>query len=136
MENGPPMKTEAEPAKPADTSGDSVKLQGSESMPLGASKSSPKPTNATTPKGSKKTLKNVALAGLRSKAGLVAGALADFQGAKGIIVREEIAYTAPSGRVCKAIKLILLVEDADLVAVVTKDGLEFDLVADEEKVTK
>jgi hypothetical protein len=44
---------------------------------------------------------------------------------------KETTYTAPSGRVCKAIKLILVVEDIDLVAVHTADGLDFDLVAED-----
>lgn len=131
MENGQPMKTENESGSQAGTLGASVKLLNSESMPLGASTSSKGRTTATMPKGSKKTWKSAELVELQSKAGLVAGALADFKTAKGVIVREEIAYTSPSGRVCKAIKLILLVQDVDLVAEKTTDGIDFCLVAED-----
>ena len=101
-------------------------------MPLGESpSSSPSTTTATTLRGSRKIWKNAALVELRSKAGLVAGALADFQAANGLVVVKETTYTSPSGRVCKALKLFLIVEDIDLVAVKTADGLDFDLVAGE-----
>lgn len=69
---------------------------------------------------------------MRSKAGIVAGALADFQTAKGRAVTQEIAYTAPSGRVCKAVKIILLIEDANLVVARTADGIDFNVVAGEQ----
>ena len=104
----------------------------SESMGGAELKSSKKTTTATMPKGSGKTWTTAELAALQSKAGLVAGAIADFQGVKGRIVRDEVIYTAPSGRVCKGIKLILLVEDMNLVAEKTDDGLDFNLVAVEE----
>jgi hypothetical protein len=45
---------------------------------------------------------------------------------------KEPTYTAPSGRVCKAVKLFLIVEDVDLVAEKTPDGLDFNLVAEPE----
>ena len=129
MENGQLIKTEKEPEPKADTSDAStlspvsVPTDGSESRSL------PKNTTATTLSGSRRIWKSVELEELQSKAGLVAGALADFQGAKGKVVRKEVTYTAPSGRVCKAIKLFLIVEDADLVAVKTPDGTDFNLVA-------
>ncbi len=90
-------------------------------------------TTATTLKGSKKIWKSAELVELQSQVGLVAGVLADFQMAKGLIVREEVTYKSPSGRDCKAIKLILLVEDMNLVAVKTADGIDFNLVVAEEK---
>lgn len=129
MENGQPTRTGKESENPADISGDSMKSPKLESMPLGASGSSRKSTTATMRKGSKKIWKSAALLELRSKAGLVAGALADFQTAKGLIVRDEVTYTSPSGRACKGVKLILLVEDADIVAVKTANGLDFNIVA-------
>ena len=48
-----------------------------------------------------------------------------------MVVRQEIIYVSPSGRMCKAIKLILIARDADLVAVNTTDGLDFHLVAED-----
>ena len=131
MVNGQPTKTGNAPELKAVTSDALAKSSNLGAMPLGASTSSQAPITATALKGSKKTWKSAELVELLSKAGLVAGALADFQAAKGMIVREEIAYTAPSGIVCRAIKLILLVEDVDLVAVKTADGLDFNLVAPE-----
>lgn len=47
-------------------------------------------------------------------------------------MRKEMTYTLPSGRVGRAIKLILAVKEADLVAVKTDDGIEFNLVAESE----
>jgi flavin-binding protein dodecin len=131
MGNGQPTRTGSGSASKADTSGGLAKSSNSAAMPLGASGNSNSNTAATTLNGSRKTWKNSELVELQSKAGLVAGALADFQTAKGLIVREEITYTAPSGRVCKAVKLILLVQDVDLVAEKTADGLDFYLVAGE-----
>lgn len=131
MENGQPTNKETEPASKAGTSAGLEMSSQAENTGGGASRSSQKTTTATMPKGSKKTWKIQELAELQSKIGLVAGAIADFQGAKGRIVRDEVTYTAPSGRVCKGIKLILLVEDVDLVAVKTNDGLDFNLVAEE-----
>ena len=104
---------------------------GKGSMPLGGSQSSSRNTTATTPNGSTKIWSSAELAELQSKAGLVAGALADFQTAKGLVAVKETTYTAPSGRVCKAVKLFLIVEDVDLVAEQTADGLDFNLVAGE-----
>jgi hypothetical protein len=129
MENGQPTKTGSESERKAVTSGASISLPLSESTEGNALMNSRKSTTATTLKGSLKTWTSAELAVLRSKVGIVAGAIADFQTAKGRIVRDEVIYTAPSGRVCKAIKLILLVEDVDLVAVKTGDGTDFNIVA-------
>ena len=129
MENGQPTKTGSESERKAVTSGASISLPLSESTEGNASMNSRKSTTATMSKGSLKTWTSAELAVLRSKVGIVAGAIADFQTAKGRIVRDEVIYTAPSGRVCKAIKLILLVEDVDLVAVKTGDGTDFNIVA-------
>jgi len=130
MENTQSMKTKNESASKVDTSDGSIKsklVAGSENS---ESTSSSPTTTAATPKGSTKTWTSAELAELKLRAGLVAGALADFQGAKGVVTNKEVTYTSPSGRTCKALKIILIVEDADLVAVDTPDGLDFDLVAE------
>lgn len=84
---------------------------------------------ATTLNGTQKTLKSARLQELRSKAGLVAGALADFQAKGGTVVRQEMTYKLPSGSY-KAIKFVIAVKEADLVAIKTEDGVDFDIVAD------
>jgi hypothetical protein len=132
MESGQPMKKNEEQGSKADTSGVSPKLSNSESMPLGGSQSSPSRTTATTLTDSSKTYKSAELQALRLKIGLVAGALADFQSAGGLTVMDVITYKKASGSENKAIKLLLLVRDADLVAVKTADGIDFDLVAESE----
>lgn len=130
MESLQPTKTENESESKVDTSGGLIVSQQLESTDTAASSSSLQKTMpATTLSGSPKTWKSAELRALQSKAGLVAGALSDFQGAKGLVAVKETTYTAPSGRVCKAIKLFLIVEDVDLVAVKTADGLDFSLVA-------
>lgn len=130
MESGQPTRMGNESESKADISDALTLSPNSENTQGGASKNSRIRTTATTPNASKKTWKNADLAELRSKVGLVAGALADFQGAKGIVVTQETTYTAPSGRVCKAVKLYLIVQDADLVAEKTADGLDFNLAAE------
>jgi hypothetical protein len=99
-------------------------------MPLGESQNLSPTTAATTPSDSSGTLKSAELGNLQSKAGLVAGALADFQVAGGIVVSKEVAYKAPSGRVYTAIKLYLIVKDAAILKRDSDDGLDFYLVAD------
>lgn len=131
MENTQPTKTKRESVSLVDTSGGSTRSGLVEVMEPSESKNLSANTTATTQSASTKTWKSAELAELLSKAGLVAGALADFQTAKGLVAVKETTYKAPSGRVCKAIKLFLIVEDADLVAVKTADGLDFDLVAEE-----
>jgi hypothetical protein len=130
MENGQPTKTKSEQELKVDISGDSPKLSNSEPMPLGVSPSSPSRTTATMLTASPKTYKNAELQALRLKIGLVAGALADFQSAGGMIVMDEVAYKKASGSENKAIKLLLFIRDADIVAERTPDGIDFDLVAE------
>jgi len=131
MENTQPMKTESEPGSKADTSDASTKSKlvavtaKEESMNLQPS------TTATMPNDSKKIWTSAELAELGSKAGLVAGALADFQGAKGLVVATNVPYTLASGRKLVAVKLFLIVEDMNLVAEHTADGLDFHLVTEE-----
>lgn len=131
MENGQPTKMASASAKKADTSEDLTKLPLSESMPLGASKSSlPATMPATTRIVAPKTWKSAELQELESKAGLVAGALADFQTAGGLIHTKPFELTYPSGSKFRGVKIMLFVNQANLVAEKTADGLVFRLVAD------
>ncbi len=133
MANGQPIKTGSASESQVDTSADLIKSR------LVAVTEKPESENlstqgitATTPNALRKTLPTAESQALRSKLSLVAGALADFQLAGGTILRKEMTYTLPSGRVGRAIKLILAVKEADLVAVKTDDGIEFNLVAESE----
>lgn len=131
MENGQPTSTGNASEKKAGTSDGSMSSLPSESTAAAESRNSSPTTQATatTRKGSKKTLKNVDLAELKSKAGLVAGVISDWQTAKGGILRVELPYTMPSGITYKALKLILYLPGHDIVAVDTPDGITFDIVA-------
>ncbi len=133
MENGQRTKMEKESESKVDTSADSTKskLLAVTAKPESET-SSITDTTATMRKGSQKTLKNAKLQVLRSKVGLVAGALQDFQEAGGTVVRREMTYTLPSGSY-KALKFIIAVNEIDLVAENTPDGIEFDLVESEKK---
>lgn len=129
MENGLPTKMAKESELKADTSGGLTKsklVAVTEKPELETS--SITDTTATMQKGLPETLKSAKLQALRSKAGLVAGALADFQEAGGTVVRQEMTYNLPSGSY-KALKFILAVKEIDLVADKTADGIIFDLVA-------
>jgi hypothetical protein len=130
MASGQPTKPASASANQADTSGDSIKSVPSESMPQGESQNSSPTMAATTQSDSSGTLKSAELVNLQSKAGLVAGALADFQAAGGIVVSKEVAYKVPSGRIYTAIKLYLIVRDAAILKRDSADGLDFYLVAD------
>lgn len=131
MGNGQPTSTGNVSEKKVVTSDGSMSSQPLESTAAAESRnSSPTtPATATTRKGSKKTSKNVDLAVLKSKAGLVAGVISDWQTAKGGILQVELPYTMPSGRTYKALKLILFLPGHDIVAVDTPDGITFDIVA-------
>lgn len=130
MENGQHTKTASGSGNPGDTLGDLTSLQPQENTESDASRNSPKPTTATIPIGSSRTWNSAELQALQSKAGLVAGALADFQGAKGMVVYEKITYKLPSGRTFSAVKLLLFADGLNLVAEETGDGL--NLVAVQE----
>jgi hypothetical protein len=73
--------------------------------------------------GSSKIWTNVELAELRSKAGLVAGALADFQAAGGLVVVKNIEYEP--GRF--SVKIYLVAENLNTRVQKTADGLDFDI---------
>jgi hypothetical protein len=109
------------------TSGVSTKSSERASMPLGGSRSSSKIITAAMPKGSRKTWASAELAELRLKAGLVAGALADFQTAGGLVVAKNIEVRIPSG-VVRAVKFYLVAEGIELRSLLTGDGI--DLVAE------
>lgn len=130
MENGQPTKTDGELENPEDISEGSAASLHSENTEGAGSKSSSKTMTATTLKGSRKTLTSAALEALQSKAGLVAGALADFQAAGGIVGTEQKEYEF-GGKKFTAIRVFLIVNGANVVAVKTPDGLDFNVVAAE-----
>lgn len=129
MENTQPTKTENESESKAAISDASIKSKLVAATDKEGSTSSPQNTTATTPNGSTRIWTNAELAELRSKAGLVAGALRDFQDAKGIVVTTNVPYTLASGRKLVAVKVFMIVEDMNLVADKTADGLDFNIVA-------
>ena len=89
----------------------------------GSTNSSPA-TTATMPNGSKKTWTSAELAELRLKAGLVAGALADFQGAGGLVVVKNVEHN----KGVFAVKLYLVADGASVKADKTADGLDFEVL--------
>lgn len=122
MENGQDMKAKSESESPeaiSDASTESKPVEPTESK---ESTSSSPTTTADTPKGSTKTWKSAELVALKSKAGLVAAALADFQAAGGIVVAKNVQVDGLT-----SVKIYLVAEGVNLVAEKTPDGL--DLVA-------
>ena len=128
MENGQSTKMGNESEKREDLLVDSIKSQKSGITEKKESANSSKTTTATMLKGLQKTSKNVDYQALKSKAGIVAGALADFQRAGGMVVLAKKEYEH-SGSKYAAIKLFLVVENMNIVAVNTEDGVDFDIVA-------
>lgn len=108
----------------------STKPPSKASMPLGASKSLSSGITATTQTDSQKTLTNARLEELRSRIGLVAGALADWQTAGGLVAIKNMTGTLASGRTVKACRVVLAVDGYQLSVKMTPDGLDFDLVAE------
>jgi hypothetical protein len=133
MANGQPTKTGKELGKKEDILEDSLSSQNLDPMPLGESEISQELINATTQIVSKKIWRNKDLQELRSKIGLVAGALADFQEAGGKISMEVIEYELPSGIRNTGIKLLLCANDVNLVAEETTDGIDLNIVAESEE---
>ena len=130
MENLQPTKTGNELEKKAVILDVSTKSRVVAVTEPPASKSlQSKTTTATTLKGLPKTLTSAELQTLQSKLDLVAGALADFQSAKGRIVCKEETAVLPSGSIVRAVK-IYLVADVGIVKDRTNDGLKFSLVAE------
>lgn len=93
-------------------------------MENGESTSSPIATTATTLDASGKTWTNAELEELRLKAGLVAGALADFQSARGLVIVKNIEYEP--GKF--AVKMYLVAEGLNIRAQKTPDGLDFEVL--------
>jgi hypothetical protein len=126
MENTQPMKTENGPGSPADTSAASTKSGLVAATGNAGSGNSPAATTATMPSDSPKTWKKRDLEELQLKAGLVAGALADFQTAGGLVVVKNVTYPAPSGSLV-ATKIYLVADGLDVKILKTADGLDFDI---------
>ena len=120
MANMPNTKTENESEPKAATSEDLAKSQKKDSTGKAASRTFPSHITATTQNASKKTLKKVDLVVLKSKAGLVAGAIQDFQEAGGLVVLKNMEYEGG-----KFVKINLVAEGFDLVANHTVDGIDF-----------
>jgi hypothetical protein len=74
----------------------------------------------------------VALEELAEKASILAGALADFQAAGGLVSVKDIEYKTPSGRTFTATKLYLVAEGVSLKVQKTADGLDF-IISEVEK---
>lgn len=127
MENGQNIQMENESESPVDTSDDSTL-----SAPLGSTAepesetSLQSVTSATTQNVSTKTWKSAELEALKSKAGLVAGALSDFQTAGGLVAVETFEYKA-SGRTFSATKIYLVAENLSVSVEKTADGLDFNI---------
>lgn len=130
MENTQPTKTDKEKELKAATLGASTKSGLVAATEKNESTNSQPSTAATMPNDSRRIWTSAELAELGLKAGLVAGALSDFQTAKGLVVVTNVPYTLASGRKFTAVKLFLIVEDFNLVAEQTADGLDFHLVAE------
>lgn len=122
MENGQNTKAKSESEFQAATSDDSTKLSPAENTESNVSPSSSPTTTAASLNVSAKTWTPAELAVLKSKIGLVAAALGDFQGAKGLVAVKAIEH--PQG---KSLKIILVAEGLNLVAENTPDGLDFDV---------
>ncbi len=120
MENTQNTKTAKELGQKAATSDDLTLSPKQETTAKGASKSSRSRTTATTLRGFKATWTSAELEASRLKAGLVAGALADFQTAGGLVVVKNMEYEGG-----KFVKFFLVADNTDLVAAITADGIDF-----------
>lgn len=78
------------------------------------------PTTATILNASKKTWTSAGLAELRRKAGLVAGAIADFQAAGGLVAVKTVEYEP--GKTC--VKVFLVAENLNVKSQRTADGID------------
>jgi len=127
MANTQPTKTRSASVSPVDISGASTKSKPKGNTERDVSRSSRETTNATTTRDSVKTWTSAELEELASKASLVAGALADFQAAGGLVAVKNIEYKLPSGSTVTATKLYLVAEGINLKVQKTADGLDFSL---------
>ena len=128
MESIQPTKTENASGSKADILDASTKSVPAADTASSESTSSSPITTADTPNGSSKTWTSAELAALESKAGLVAGALADFQAAGGLVAVKNIEYKTPSGTFT-ATRLLLVADGANLKVRSTADGLDFQVEA-------
>jgi hypothetical protein len=124
MENTQPTKTKRESESKVDTSGASTKSGLVAVTEPDVSKISSPATTATMLSDSKKTWTNVELVELRSKAGLVAGALRDFQDAGGLVVVKNVEYEP--GKFYP--KIILVADGLNVKVEKTADGLDFEVL--------
>lgn len=124
MANTQPTKTKNESELKADTSEDSTKLKLVADTESKESTSSSPTTTADTQTVSTKTWTSAELAELKLKAGLVAGALADFQAAKGVVVTKEIEHE----KGVFSLKIYLVAEGVSIKKKNTPDGLDFDVL--------
>jgi len=128
MENSQPTKTENGPASPVDISGASTGSKPVAVTEKNESLSLSENMTATTQIDSPRIWTNAALEELRSKAGLVAGALADFQSAGGIVAVKTIETALPSGSTFMATKIYLVADGLSISIRKTPDGLEFEIL--------
>jgi len=123
MEKSQPMKTKKEPELKADTSEGSTGSGLVAVMGKGVSMNLSADTTATISNASKKTWTSAELEELRSKAGLVAGALADFQAAHGVVVVKNVEYEKDQFFP----KFYLVADGLNIRVTHTADGLDFDI---------
>jgi len=121
MENTQPTYMEKGPELQEGISEDSTKSGLVAATEKEESENSLKTTTATMQSASSKIWKSAELKVLRSKIGLVAGALSDFQQAKGLVAVMSIPYDEHTS----GIKIVLVAEGLNLVAVDTDDGMDF-----------
>jgi hypothetical protein len=124
MENTQPMKTRSESGSPAVISDGSIKSGLVADTGKGASTSLSAATSATMRSASSKTWKSAELAELRLKAGLVAGALAEFQAAGGLVAVKNVEYEPGK----YSVKIILVAEGLNITKIQTADGLDFEIL--------
>lgn len=116
-----PLKVEVT-SEPSQAHGNLEVVEKSESKVLSADIT----PIATMKKPSKKTLKNLDYPLLRLNASLITGSLGDWKATKGARVKAEtVILTQPNGKMYKAIKIFIAVDETDCEVVETKDGIEF-----------
>lgn len=123
MGNMQPTKTGNESGKQADTSDGLTKSPPRDNMGSAASKSLRSRTTATTQRATKKTWTSAELAELKRKAGLVAGAIADFQAACGLVAVKNVEYE--KGKF--AVRIFLVAEGMSVKKVHTPDGFDISI---------
>jgi hypothetical protein len=125
MENTQLMKTDEGKEKRADTSDVLTKsklVAVSEQKELQNLSSN---IAATTLNALPRIWQSAELEVLRRKAGLVAGALSDFQAAGGLVAVNEIEYLPG----IFAVKLLIMASGSSIKCKKTTDGLDFDVTA-------